>query len=258
MASFNKLAAGFNVALALTLGAAAASAHISIDQAGTHRARHGDEQKQGPCGRLNGTRSNNVYTYEPGQTITVKFVEVIPHPSYFRFAFDTDGEDDFKMPASIKPIDPTRPCPYNAADLCTASDLYNSPAVLPDMDYLKPHLANQLPPNNIYEFQVKLPDVECNNCTLQLIQVMEDVIHGAYNPAPGHPADSPYIEDNYRMCIDIVLKRGATGSGGSGGGDGSGCALGPCSVGTAGSASPYPALLSALALGAMALRRRRR
>ena len=260
MASLNKLFTGSTLALAVTLSGAVASAHISIDDGGTHRARYpASEQKNGPCGRLNGTRGTNVYTYEPGQTITVKFKEVIPHPSYFRFAFDVDGDDGFKMPASITPIDPTRACPYNAADQCGTSDFYNTPEVLPNMDNIGRHLANQLPANGIWEFQVKLPDVECDNCTLQLIQVMEDVIHGAYNPAPGHPADSPYIEDNYRQCIDIVLKRGGTGTGGSGGSGGTpdpeGCS---CRVGATSPASTYPALLGMIGLGAVALRRRRR
>jgi MYXO-CTERM domain-containing protein len=265
MASPNKLFAGFTLALATTLSGAAASAHISIDEGGSHKSRYPHtEQKNGPCGRLNGTRSTNVYTYEPGQTITVKFKELIPHPSYFRFAFDVDGDDGFKMPASIKPIDPTRLCPYNAADQCGTSDFYNTPEVLPNMDNLRPHLANNLPPNGLYEIQVKLPDVECDNCTLQLIQVMEDVIHGAYNPAPGHPADA-YIEDNYRQCIDIVLRRGGGGTGGSGAGGSGGTGPGPdpegctaCRVGATSPASSYPAFLGGIGLAAMALRRRRR
>jgi len=268
MKPFNKLVLGSNMALAITFASVLASAHISIDDGGTHRSRYpAGEQKNGPCGRLNGTRGTNVYTYEPGQTVTVKVKEVIPHPSYFRFAFDTDGDNGFKMPASIKPIDPTRPCPFNAADLCTASDLYNTPEVLPNMDYLAPHLSSQLPPNGIHTFQVTFPNVECTNCTLQLIQVMEDVIHGAYNPTPGHPADS-YVEDNYRQCIDIVLKRstgtggaggngGGAGTGGSGGGN-NGCTFGPCSVGANAPAGPYTALLALIGLGAALLRRQRR
>lgn len=182
-----------------------ASAHISLEQGGTHLSRYGAYLKAAPCGVSGGTRGTHIYTYAPGQKITVKFKETVPHPSYFRFAFDNDGDNDFKEPASIKPIDPARPCPYNLADKCGKSDFYNSPTVLPGMDNLEPHLAAQT--KGTYTFQVTLPNVECNNCTLQLIQVMQDTSHGAYNPFPGDPNDTPYVADIYHQCIDLILKR---------------------------------------------------
>jgi hypothetical protein len=229
--------------------AATASAHISLDQGGTHKSRYGDaQQKDAPCGVANGTRSENVYTYEAGETIEVKLVEGIPHPGYFRIAFDDDGDDDFIEPASIKPVDPNRPCPFNAADKCGESDFDNSPAVL--MDNLNPHLAGQDGPN--YTWQVKLPDVACDNCTLQILQNMEDTIHGAYNPVRGDPADVPvYIEDNYHQCIDLVLTKDAAPAAPPASDDGG------CSV--SGSPSRRNALsgLTVLVAGALYARRRR-
>jgi hypothetical protein len=189
-------------ALTVVAFAASASAHISVERAGIHKSRYGEGQlKDAPCGLKDGTRGENIYTYEAGQTIDVKLAETIAHPGYFRIAFDEDGDDDFIEPASIKPVDPARPCPFNAADKCGDSDFDNSPAVL--MDNLNPHLPGEDGPG--YAWQVKLPDVECDNCTLQVMQVMEDIIHGAYNPVPGDPADTPYIADNYHQCIDLVL-----------------------------------------------------
>src|SRR5262245_18772854 len=124
------------------LSAATASAHISLDRASTHKSRYGDaEQKDAPSGRIDGKRGTNVYTYRPGETITVELAEFIPHPSYFRIAFDKDGDDEFAEPASIAPIDPARPCPFNAADKCGDSDFYNNASVLPEMDDLEPHLS---------------------------------------------------------------------------------------------------------------------
>ena len=192
--------------LALFL-AAPALAHISLEQAGTHKSRYGDtELKAGPCGLEGGKRGTHVYTYEPGQTITVSVKEYVSHPSYFRIAFDADGDDDFKPPASIKPIDPARMCPDGPGDHCGTSDFYNSPAVLPGMDNLDPHLATP-GAGTRFTWKVTLPDVECLNCTLQLIQVMEDDgPHGPYDPAPGVG-----IADVYYQCIDLVLKRSADG-----------------------------------------------
>jgi hypothetical protein len=195
--------------------ATSAQAHFSLELAGSYLSREGGDPgdlKGSPCGLPNTPRGDHIYTFEPGQTITLSVDEYIPHPSYFRISFDPNGQH-FKEPASIKPIDPTRPCPFNAADQCGKSDFYNSPLVL--MDNLNPHLATASPPP--YTWQVKLPDVECDNCTIQILQVMEDTIHGAYNPTPGNPADVPYVEDIYHQCIDVVLKKGGHGPDADGG-----------------------------------------
>jgi hypothetical protein len=194
----------WRLSLSLVALAGTSSAHISLEKGGTHESRYGDGVlKDAPCGQKDGTRGTHVYTYQVGETIEVKLAETIPHPSYFRIAFDDDGDDAFIEPASIQPIDPARPCPFNAADKCGASDFDNSPAVL--MDNLDPHLAGTFGQTYFYSWQVKLPDVPCDNCTLQVMQVMQDTIHGAYNPIPGDPADTPYVADNYHQCIDLVL-----------------------------------------------------
>jgi hypothetical protein len=205
---FSRVSGAISLFASVALCTATAAAHISVDQGGTHKSRYGDGNlKDGPCGMAGGTRSNNVYTYAPGATVPVSIVEFIPHPSYFRISFDNDGDDGFVPPASIEPIDPMRPCPFNAADKCGAPDYYNSPTVLPMMDDLNPHLS--APFGQKYTWNVKLPDVECDNCTLQIIQVMEDTVHGAYNPVKGDPNDNPYIADIYYQCIDLVLQKGA-------------------------------------------------
>lgn len=272
---------GFSaIALANICVSASANAHISLERGGTHLSRYGDGQiKAGPCGKAGGTRGTHVYVYEPGTTITVSLVEFIPHPSYFRFAFDPNGDSKFKEPASIKPIDPARMCPDGPGDHCGASDFYNTAEVLPNMDNLNPHLASAAVAKNTW--QVKLPDVECTNCTLQVIQVMEDDgAHGPYDPTPGVG-----VEDIYHQCIDIVLKRGTGTDGGlvDAGADDSG-ALGAdagvdpsqdggtpagatpgsgssgCACGVSGDdgLGPWSAAWSVLAFGAVWARRRRR
>ena len=256
MATSNARVFALTTSLVAAFSAASASAHISLDQAGTHKSRYGDEQKVAPCGRANGTRGENVYTYTPGETITVTFKEYIPHPGYYRFAFDDDGDNDFVDPVSIKPVDPARPCPLNATDQCGESDFYNNATVLPGMDDLEPHLAGAS--KGTYSFEVKLPNVQGENCTLQLIQVMDDTIHGAYNTDPTEGS----LPDVYHQCIDLKLV-GAVGTGGAGGSGGSGAAAPPpaedddgCSV-SSGRSSGAAGFLVALGLGLIAFRRRR-
>lgn len=243
--------------LSLVALAGTASAHISLEKGGTHNSRYGDAVlKDAPCGQKDGTRGTNIYTYEAGETIEVKLVETIPHPSYFRIAFDNDGDDAFIEPASIKPIDPARPCPVNAADKCGDSDFDNSPAVL--MDNLDPHLAGQAGPD--YSWQVQLPDVTCDNCTLQVIQVMEDnAFHGAYNPVAGDPADNPYVADIYHQCIDLVLtaKEGGTNSAASKPAAAQSMDSGGCTVAGAPSRGGSVPALALASLGALWVHRRR-
>jgi hypothetical protein len=205
--------AKFTAALVLVAGllwGVPASAHINMT--GALMSRGGDE-KMFPC---DGKRGDGpVYMFEPGATITLSIAEAIPHPSYFRIAFDNDGDDAFIEPKSIKPIESDRACPYDANDKCGEPDYCNvtsstgGPTVL--WDNLDPHSAGAL--NAPYTWNVRLPDVECENCTIQVLQIMEDVLHGAYCPT-GSCTDNS-AEDIYHRCIDITLKKGATNSPGT-------------------------------------------
>ncbi len=182
-------------ALLVWTWSAAAFAHIDLDSAGSHKSRYGRSQiKKGPCGRTGGTRGTNVYTYAPGEKITIKLDEFVPHPGYFRIAFDEDGDDDFLNPQTVAPIN--RACMDDSRDHCGAPDFYNNKTVL--LDNLDPHLRG---PRRGYAWDVTLPNVECNNCTIQVIQVMTDAfpIHAPYDPAYTS-------EDVYYQCIDVVLK----------------------------------------------------
>lgn len=189
--------------LILHFSSAASFAHIDLKQAGTHVSRYeqgagGRDTKIGPCGNPAGVATGATYTYKPGETITINIAEYIPHPGYFRIAFDNDGDDDFMNPRWIVPVDSSRKCPINEGDQCrtgdhmTDGDFYNNETVL--MDNLNPH--TRATAEKTYTWEVTLPNVECGNCTLQIIQVMED---------------RPYTMNNnnsiYFQCIDIKLVR---------------------------------------------------
>lgn len=134
-------------------------------------ARH-EQQKTAPCGVADDMRGDNIYTFEAGETITIRWEEFVPHPGHYRISFDADGFDDFVDPAAY-------------------DDFYTNEAVLldniPDMEGTM-----------MYEQEITLPDVECDNCTLQVVQMMTD--------------KPPYGDGNdlYYQCIDIILTAGAT------------------------------------------------
>jgi hypothetical protein len=168
----------------------------------TSPARRTDEMKTGPCGIAGSTRGTNVTTFAPGE-----------HPGHYRVAFDPDGDDDFPIPQ--------RP-----------DDAYATTLVDQITDKTGGH----------YTQSVTLPDVTCDNCTLQVIQIMTTSV----------PYDSFYFQ-----CADIAL----VGETGGGDDDGGGGASGGCSAG-GGSGPGAGAALVLLALVSRgygwASRRRRR
>jgi MYXO-CTERM domain-containing protein len=191
------------------------------------------DQKVGPCGALDSVRSASVCEYRPGATITVAWDETIEHPGHFRISFDQDGDDDFVDPDGY-------------------DDLDSAESVL--VDGIADRDVRGADPG--YTQEITLPDVECDSCTLQLIQVMTD--------------KPPYGDGNdiYYQCADLVLSAaapedpadGCAAAGGDDGPDGtptdgdstaeSGCA-------TSGGAGGL-AWMVALLVAGLALRRRRR
>lgn len=149
----------------LVLVADTAAAHINLlDPPPRHLML-----KSGPCGAGPGDmRGDIVTTFQGGQTITVKWVETVDHPGHYRISFDPDGQDDFADPASF-------------------DELYSNPAVL--LDGIADMSGSQI----MYQADITLPEMSCDNCTLQVVQMMTD--------------KAPYGDGNdlYYQCADLVL-----------------------------------------------------
>ena len=202
-----------------------ARAHLGLD---VPTSRYGPKVlKTGPCGIAGGERTDNVTYYAPGETIEVVWDEYVDHPGHYRIAFDDDGVDDFVDPA-------------------TMMELYSNDTVLLD------GIEDKGPGERSYMATVTLPDVTCENCTLQVIQVMYD------KPPYTTPGN-----DIYYQCADLVLRGGGAPPGPDAGtdastdpgpdaGTGSGCGVAP---GAAGSLGVIPMFLL---LFARRLARRRR
>lgn len=140
-----------------------ASAHIQLE---SPTARTSD-QKTGPCGAAGSTRGDNVTTFEAGETITITWEETVDHPGHYRIAFDADGQDDFVDPAAFDDFD------TNAAVM---------------LDNIGDEVGG-----GTYSEQITLPNEPCDNCTIQVVQVMTD--------------KAPYGDGNdlYYQCADIRI-----------------------------------------------------
>ena len=164
--------------------ASPAAAHLDMtDPPPRLGGRAGRTQlKNGPCGQSTNARTDNVTVYEPGATITVRWDEYINHPSYYRISFDVDGDDDFPIRADMDSVIRTGDDPAAANPVGDVVLMY----------------VTETPGTSSYAVDVTLPDVECENCTLQVIQFMYDKL--------GDGRDNEY----YFQCADIALRAAGT------------------------------------------------
>lgn len=132
--------------------------------------------KTPPCGDV--PRTATPVTFKPGQQVTVEFEETINHLGYFEIYF---------MPANDT-------IPGTPVALTTVQDNQNTP------------ILNGA--NHQFTAQITLPTTECEGCTLQLIQTMQDqgptgpkafyyscsdirISNNPVPPAPAPPAPAP-------------------------------------------------------------------
>ena len=217
---------------------AAAHIHLTAPQARTDSLT--GDQKDQHCGVANQVRNAaRVTTFKPGETITVTWMETVQHPGYFRIAFQPNGSV-FNIPAAGN----GPPAGFPSVDQTGMTDAATGTIILKDRI-----------PDGMLSAQVTLPNMECNNCTLQFIQVMTD-------KAP-YTTDA-LSDDIYFNCADITLSNSTTPppmvdagvppSGDAATTDPGSTTTGGCSTsGAAGSLVPM-----ALGLVGLALRRRRR
>ncbi|MEQ1504123.1 MAG: SCE4755 family polysaccharide monooxygenase-like protein [Myxococcota bacterium] len=112
--------------------------------------------------------TDRINEYAAGETITVRLHEVVGHSGRWRIAFDEDGADlqDFNGTILLDVPDPA------GSDGNTGV-------------------------GDTWEWQVTLPNVACETCTLQVIQVMNG---DTVNPVP-----DPTGESSYFQCADLRL-----------------------------------------------------
>jgi hypothetical protein len=144
-----------------------------------------------PCGAMGGgsrtTDVNRITVFEPGATVPIQFNETINHPGHFRIAFDDDGQDAFVTPLMRSQVQ--------------TGPTFTLPVLLDN-------IADG--PAGMRTIMVTLPNVECERCTLQLLQIM----------VPTSTMSWPE-DEIYYTCADIALRR-TGGGGGAGGVSGSG------------------------------------
>lgn len=149
----------------------------------------GDPQKMGPCGGTTanpGTPTAAITEVKGGDMLHVKVKETIYHPGHFRIALAV--LDRAELPAD--PEDTVKDGPNGQPwSVSGKVDPDPKPPVL--VDGLWDHHAKV--PGQEFETDVKVPNINCDHCSLQVIQFMEQ-----------HPINKDG-RFTYHHCADLKI-----------------------------------------------------
>jgi hypothetical protein len=211
-----------------------AAAHVRIT---SPTPRSSTVLKERHCGQAGLARAN-VSTVLPGSTIHLVWDEYIAHPGWFRISFQPNGDTFEIPPESNGPTGAGAPSNYPTEDLTGKTDPATGSLIIADR-IMHPALS----------MDVTLPNIECANCTLQLIQMMTD--------KPPYSTDTA-SNDIYFACVDLVLSASAPDAGPIMGGDaGTGTPGGGASGGCRATGGPSSTIWGAIAAAIASCMRRR-
>jgi hypothetical protein len=147
----------------------------------------GDPQKAAPCGADAKAEMSKVVTpVKGGSMLHLKVVETIYHPGHYRVALAVNSREELPPdPATVERTTDKGPR--------SVWGVIQSPPQLPVLaDGLFPHYTRPASPQT-YEADVRLPNITCAKCTLQVIQFMAD---HAYNQPGGY---------SYHHCAELAI-----------------------------------------------------
>jgi hypothetical protein len=184
------LAAALGVGM-IALGApVAAPAHFILMQPNSWLVENqlGDPQKAGPCGGTTanpGTPTGAITELTGGAMLHIHVKETVYHPGFYRIALAV--LDRAELPKD--PEDTTRDGPRGPISVSGKVDPNPKPPVL--VDGLWTH--HERKPAQEWETDVKVPNINCDHCTFQIIQFMEE--HGV----------NPDGRFTYHHCADVKI-----------------------------------------------------
>jgi len=149
----------------------------------------GDPQKAAPCGTseiTKGTPTGKITTMKGGDLLHIKIKETIYHPGYYRVALAV--LDHKELPAD--PVAETREGPRGPISVSAKIDPAPKAPVLADGLFF--HRERPVA-DSFWEADVKLPNINCEKCTVQVLQFMEE--HGLNKEG----------EFSYHHCADLKI-----------------------------------------------------
>jgi hypothetical protein len=149
----------------------------------------GDPQKAAPCGTSDitkGTPSGKVTAMTGGDMLHIKIKETIYHPGHYRVALSV--LDRKELPAD--PEATTKEGTRGPISVSGKIDPAPKPPVLADGLFLHRERPAK---DTFWETDIKLPNINCDKCTVQVLQFMEE--HGLNKEG----------EFSYHHCADLKI-----------------------------------------------------
>lgn len=184
-----RIAAALAVAVIGAAAPATVQAHFILQQPKSWLVENplGDPQKLGPCGGTSkdpGTPTGFVTAVTGGEMLHVQVKETIYHPGFYRIALSV--LDRAELPAD--PEDTTKDGPRGPVSVSGKVDPNPKPPVI--VDGLWMHHER---PTAEFQTDIRIPNINCEKCSLQVIQFMEE--HGV----------NPDGRFTYHHCADLKI-----------------------------------------------------
>jgi hypothetical protein len=154
----------------------------------------GDPQKAGPCGGTSadpGTPTGVVGKVQGGQKLHIKVKETVYHPGHYRIALAVNSRAELPADPEVTTRDTERG-PWSVS-----AKIQNpaAPPVIADGLWAHTDRAAIAEP---FETDIVLPNINCDKCTLQIVQFMAE--HGKNR-------DGDYT---YHHCADLTITADAS------------------------------------------------
>jgi hypothetical protein len=210
------------VALVLGLSAvwlsAPASAHFNLEAPPPNTTTTDGGMGSPPCGV--GMPSGMITPAQGGHAITVKINEYVAHTGFYRIALALNSPSELPLDNVVKDSSGNILPPSGMPKGTSATAEYENPPVFPVLqDHLFQHNGTGA---QTFQMDIVLPNVNCDKCTLQVLEFMAG--HG-FN-APGTGDTGPGGGYFYRHCADLKITADPSmplmGTGGAGGGSAGG------------------------------------
>ncbi|HEX3774727.1 MAG TPA: SCE4755 family polysaccharide monooxygenase-like protein, partial [Polyangiaceae bacterium] len=177
-----------------------------------------------PCGV--GTASGVITPVQGGHPITIKIDEFVGHTGFYRVALALDSPTELPLDSVVKDASGNILPPSGKPSGISASAAYEDPPVFPVvMDHLFVHTAS--PTDQTFQGDVTLPNVNCDKCTLQVLEFMQGHPFNTATPPDTGPGGGYF----YRHCADLKITADPSmpvfvpsGGGGAGGASSAGSA----------------------------------
>ena len=179
------------IGAAILLAPGAAFSHFFLLEPGNYLVQNevGDPQKLAPCGGTSanpGTPSNIVGEYRGGEMMHIKIKETVFHPGHYRAALAVNSRSE--LPPD--PITTTRESPRGPLSVSAKVDPNSKPPVLADGLFVH---TERPAPGSFHETDLRLPNINCEKCTLQIIMWM------------GEHALNSDGEYSYHHCAELKI-----------------------------------------------------